>query len=413
MNITIEELKKSKSFCILPWIHSRINQDGNVYPCCKMSSFYLYGSVYKNDLSEILNDEPVKKLRKQMLAEEAVSFCSDCISHEKKNYLSYRNVMNEKFSHCFTDVLNTTADGSVPDIKLKYLDIRLSNTCNMSCRSCGPQNSTGWYSDAKKIDSFFVNDLLRLEESSEDVFGKLDDQLEKIESIYFAGGEPLVEKMHYEILAKLISKGKTNINLLYNSNFSNFNFGTIDVVTLWRQFNRVGIGMSLDGVGAHFELLRKGGQWEKIVNNFKRLKSELNNVDLYVNPTISVLNSFHITEAIEKFIEIGMVSKSNDLILDIASEPEYINMNILNEKERDLLKSHYDTFLSKLRKNKRIDYALTDHIENELGKVLSSISTTFNPEGRKRFKHYTIRLDSLRSERTIILFPELFELIME
>ena len=50
--------------------------------------------------------------------------------------------LNQKFKHHLSLIRSTKKDGTVEDFKLRYLDFRASNICNLKCRMCGGKFSS-------------------------------------------------------------------------------------------------------------------------------------------------------------------------------------------------------------------------------------------------------------------------------
>ncbi|OFZ18984.1 MAG: hypothetical protein A2X94_13630 [Bdellovibrionales bacterium GWB1_55_8] len=400
--------RNSGFFCILPWVHARLNQDGNVYPCCRASEFYPYGSVAKTPFKEIWNSEAAKTMRLALIRGERLPQCSDCDRIDSMGGFSTRREMNQRFAHAFDRVESTAKDGFL-DGKLLYLDLRFSNLCNLRCRSCGPQNSTAWYSDAQGMTESSHAGIIRPFEESKDFWAFFDELLPDLQSIYFAGGEPLLEDMHYELLEKLLRKGRRETLLTYNTNFSTLSHKQWQAPDLWRNFQNVVVSASLDGVGEQLELLRKGMRWAEVEKNHERLSREAPGVEFRIYSTVTAMNAFHITDAIGRFLELGMLRTPAQLTLNVALGPPYVSLNILNEGDRTLLRERYGSFLASLPGT--MNSALANHIGTELKRVLGYLALPVDWKQRERFRRFTFSLDRKRGERFALLFPEHFELL--
>lgn len=398
------------TFCIVPWVHLRLGQDGETYPCCRMNEFYPYGSVTRQSIEEIWNSEPIRKLRLQMLSGKKLPLCEDCYACERKGALSLRQKMNSDFSRASERVTHTGADGRVPFAGLLSLDLRLSNVCNLRCRSCGPQNSTAWYGDAKKLGSSVPDQILRFPGGEDGIRGMLDAHLSTLKLIYFAGGEPLLEELHYFILERLIACGRTDIELDYNTNFSVLGRKQWNAPSMWRQFDKVTVSASLDGVGEQAEFIRKGLVWRDVEVNFKRLKTEAPRTSFYVYSTVSAMNAFHITVAIDKFQELGMLSSPQAFTLNVVTSPDYLRLSLFNETERASLHRHYTNYvkIAKIRHGTEF----SEHIAKEFAKVLEQVDSEFDPTVRIRFRSYMLTLDRIRAERSFMVFPDLADIIL-
>ena len=104
---------------------------------------------------------------------------------------------------------------------MTYWDIRFSNLCNLSCRSCGHIFSSSWYKDQVALagpewakNNSVLNYAGRFET---DMMEQLMEHLDYVEQIYFAGGEPLMMDEHYVILDELERRGRFDVRLIYNT----------------------------------------------------------------------------------------------------------------------------------------------------------------------------------------------------
>ncbi|MEQ1722458.1 MAG: twitch domain-containing radical SAM protein [Pseudobdellovibrio sp.] len=409
--MTDKKLSESKHFCILPWMHARVNQGGEVYPCCRIENFYSYGSLKSNTFKDIWNSKAVKDMRVELLNDRAFPICNDCYKIDAQGGASLRQKANRDFSHHLPKVKSTTADGEIKTNDLEFLDIRFSNLCNFKCRSCNHENSSAWYSDARHFEADVPSEIVKPHDNPAVIWDLIQSQLPTLKRIYLAGGEPLLQEEHYKLLELLISQNRTDIHIEYNTNLSQLKLKNWSVIELWSQFKKITVAASLDGVKSQGELIRKGMQWENTVNNFNLIKSGAPNVDFVLAPTISVLNSFHITDAIEEFIRLGMLKNADALRLNILLQPSYLSINILNNKERDALKNYYEIFLKNISNN--TPDSLFTKIKAELYRVLGHLELISSSEQeRLRFKKFSLKLDQLRNERTFLLFPELVDLFL-
>ncbi len=407
-----KKLLSSKHFCILPWVHARINQDGNVYPCCRIEDFFSFGSLKKNDFETIWNDEAIRNFRSQLKKDLPSKSCNDCYKIESRGGISLRQQSNSDFADHIYKVNATQEDGRVDSSNLSFLDIRFSNICNFKCRSCNHENSTTWYQDTHSFSNKNVpSHVVRPVENPEHLWALLNQQIASLKKIYMAGGEPLLHEEHYQLLELLIRQNKSDIELEYNTNLSSLEYKHWKIVEIWKHFPNITLGASLDGVAEQGELIRKGMNWLNTVRNFRIIQESAPHVKFILAPTISVLNCFHITAAIETFIEIGMLKNPDFFRPNVLFQPNYLSIQILNSKERQNLEKHYLDFLDRIYKSTA--HPLFSKIESELKSILTHMHSLPSDENeRKRFKKFTIKLDILRNEKTLRLFPELIELIL-
>jgi hypothetical protein len=170
---------------------------------------------------------------------------------------------------------------------------------------------------------------------------------------------------------------------------------------------------SFDGAGAQAEYIRKGCNWKGIEENFKHfISSGGSNINIY--PVMSVLNSFHITKAIDSWIESGIISEKSQLCIPnfVTEKPKYYNIRIFNHSERERLRGHYLFYLMGLES--RTSQPIYHHVKSYLDYVLKFLEGGLLPvQERREFRRITNLLDKERSENFGDLFPELSSLFEE
>ena len=72
---------------------------------------------------------------------------------------------------------------------------------------------------------------------------------------------------HWEIIAELLKQNRTDVKLIYNTNFSQLKYKQLSILDMWKEFDSVSIGASLDGSGIRGEYIRKETVWKDIVDN--------------------------------------------------------------------------------------------------------------------------------------------------
>lgn len=334
-------LTKSKTFCILPWIHMHAFPDGRAYPCCLGEMWQPIGSLRENTIEEVWNDEPMRNMRKNMLAGKECKECTKCYELEKTGFFSMRNSFSKDFGHLIELVDDTNDDGSLDEFNLRYFDVRFSNLCNLRCRTCGPIFSSNWYNDHIKLYGRKPDVLGREMASVEyagrhkyDIWEQMQQHIPYLEQIYFAGGEPLIMEEHYMILKELVARKMFHVRLIYNTNFSVFRYKDQDVFELWKLFDSVSVGASLDASGARGEYLRKGLVWSEVEENRRRMMKICPNVDFYVSSTVSLYNVLHVTDFHKDWTERGFL-KAKDWNINLCQSPERDRADVLPKVYKD------------------------------------------------------------------------------
>lgn len=407
-----QRLTESKTFCMLPWMHMHAFPDGRAYPCCLSDYWHPVGDLRKNTMGEVWNQTPYKTMRVNMLQDKPCKECVKCYEQEQHGAFSMRNDANRNYGHHIKEVENTHDDGTNPDFKIRYWDVRFSNLCNFKCRSCGPIFSSNWFNDHVKLYGVVPDVLKRPMERVEYTTGNEDGMLEQmeqhipyLEQVYFAGGEPLIMKEHYYLLEKLIEYGKTDVRIQYNTNFSELRFKDKHVFDYWKHFKNISVGASLDAAGIRAELMRKGTNWAQTIENRQRMMKEVSHVDFYVSSTISSMNVLHVLDFHKEWTEMGLIS-AKDWNVNICQSPDWYRADIFSTKfKQKKITPAYEKHIAWLEPQDKLNRAT-----NGFKSMLSFINNNDGSQHWDKFLKETEDLDRIRGENFWTTFPEFLEL---
>lgn len=405
-------LTKSKHFCMLPWMHMHAFPDGRAYPCCLSDYWHPVGDLRKNTMHEVWNQDAYKTMRQNMLNDKPCKECTKCYEQEANGFFSMRNDSNRNYGHHIAEVDNTLDDGTHPEFKIRYWDVRFSNLCNFSCRSCGPIFSSNWYNDHVKLynrrPDVLGREMSRVEYTAGDEDAMLEQMLPHIpylEQVYFAGGEPLIMKEHYFMLEKLIEHGKTDIRIQYNTNFSELRFKDRHVFDYWRHFKNVSVGASLDASGERAELMRRGTNWAQTLLNRKRMLEEVPHVDFYISATISAMNVLHVLDFHKQWVELGLI-QAKDFNVNICQSPDWYRVDILPEDFKiNVVIPAYKKHIAWLEPQDKLQRA-TNGFKSVLNFINANSRSNLLPKFREEIK----KIDEIRNENFWHTFSELIVL---
>jgi radical SAM protein with 4Fe4S-binding SPASM domain len=392
-------LEDSKTFCIYPWIHLHAYPTGEAYPCCHAEMKPgVVGNCRTNTLAEIWQDQPMQKLRKDMLTETPHPACTRCYEQEESGFFSGRRSANKHHGHHIKKLDQNP-------FEMTYWDIRFSNLCNLKCRSCGHIFSSQWYQDQVKLagpEWRDRNTVLNYAGRTEtDMWTQLEPHLDYVEQIYFAGGEPLLMEEHYNILEELLKRGRTDVRLIYNTNFTHTDLKGRSVFEYWRQFRSVAVGASLDGMGPAAEYIRKGTRWYDVVQNRHRMIATCPQVDFYVSATLSILNAQHLPAFHREWCAAGLI-QPQDFNVNILQDPPYYRIDIAPAEYKQELSTRYLNHLSWLSDRDPLGRA-TQGFES----AMSFMNATDNTHLIDTFWRKTHELDEIRNEKWYHALPEL------
>lgn len=348
-------IDSGKHFCVLPWIHFHAWPDGKVMPCCVADSDQPVSEV-KGSIMDIMNSPEYRRVRLEMLDDEGPAECKRCYDLEANGTWTLRNSQNSVRGERARDIIASTGpDGSIPDFKMLYMDIRFSNLCNFKCRSCGPGCSNLWGDEELErmgpdqfSAAFGGTDTLVSNNSGDKFLTELKPYLNDVEEVYMAGGEILVTPEHYAILQHWIDTGHCkSVKLMYTTNMSKLDHGGHKLFDYWKHFPNIEVWASLDAMGEVAELVRSGTRWEKVEANLIRIRDDMPNVNLQITPTISIWNVFDYPRLFDWVYENKLVSNNLAPRVNILTHPDHAQIAILPDYIRLELIRMYKDYVGK------------------------------------------------------------------
>jgi radical SAM protein with 4Fe4S-binding SPASM domain len=400
------QLIDSANFCMLPWIHLHAWPDGKAFPCCLANAKYPVGDLKHQTMREVWNSDDMREMRVNMLQDRPCRQCTHCYEQESAGFSSMRNNSNKNFGHHVELIANTLPDGTLPDMRIHYWDVRFSNICNLKCRSCGSIFSSRWYDDDIKLWGKELRPRVQFAGKHEnDIWEQMQEHIPYLDQIYFAGGEPLIMEEHNRILKLLIANGNTKVRLIYNTNLTELRYKRESVLELWKQFQQVCVAASLDDMGDRAAIIRSGTKWKEVEQNIRDLKRECPHIDFMISPTLSVMNiwnfvNFHRYMIDQEFIRPG------DFNLNILQSPKEYRIDILPLEIKKEFKDQFLQHIEWLKPQDNLQRA-TGGFEAAIKFMMAQDKSDLLPE----FWETASDLDWSRNERIINSVPELARIL--
>ena len=400
------------TFCPAPWVEAHISVRGNLLPCCVYDEETPFGNVKNSSINTIYNGDQAKLARKELSNGVKHKGCKACWFEEEHFGTSYRlGHITAWQSETFRSLLNTKEDYSINPVNISRLDLRFDNKCNLKCRICGPVYSTSWNKDSEDLKNMNLGmdtpEVVYSESVNEELFSSLLKQLPTVREIFFAGGEPIIQDKHYEILQHAIDLGiSKEMILVYNTNFSKLKYKSYNVLDFWKHFKQVTVGASLDDYGTRAEYQRKNIDWEEVLKNRKAIKPYIN-VEFTFTATISIFNVFSVLDVIEEWVELEYIvarESNKGVNISMLHFPMYYSIKNLPVDFKKRVKDKYTLFIAKYKEDTRYTTILP-----ELNKVVVLIDqdrTIELTEWYTTFSKYINVLDKLRNENFYKVFPE-------
>jgi len=385
------------TFCVLPFTHLSTRPDGAITPCCR--SRETLGNIRDMTFEQAWNSERQQQLRTELLSGKRAKLCFQCWDMEDQGSVSMRQSMNKTRQHMIPTQLEPIMPFVVP-----VLELKMSNLCNFRCRTCKPDLSTTWLKDWAEVKHEYEsldlhNDTKRQTNFDNDQF--VEDIVKlapTIEVVEFAGGEPLMDPLHYKVLEAL-EPFASNITVKYSTNLSKVKFGKFDTIASWAKFKAVDLSLSIDGYPELNNYIRTESDTDVLAKNLQLVKRELKEkYDGRAALCYSAWNVFGLTESYEYFEHV----LDTPVHGNIAWDPIFINPQVLPKELKQKATQQYKDYLNtvelKGERNKRI-HRFTEQNMNFLN--AKDESKYF-----EQFMRYTTTLDRTRGTSVADIIPE-------
>lgn len=288
--------------------------------------------------------------------------CKGCQVAEETGNTSTREMTNKRLS-------------GTPN-QLEYIEISLSNECNLACKMCFPWSSSTWNTIANENANELEGYIVPMSEYTPLDFEKIIEAVDitHLNSIKLLGGEPFITPQTHDFFRVLDEHDLLGrIQIITNSN------GTFFPKKLRPYLDKVrslSVAISIDGIGAVNDYIRYKSNWDvtlDVLNQWHEFyKPRWNNSGLKIATVINAYN-VHQTNDILAFGE----SQNLPVLYNIINSPQQLRLETLPEAYVDEIKDRFK-----------------DHpISNNIYRYLTTMK--YDVEGQKRLKEYTIKMDKI------------------
>jgi MoaA/NifB/PqqE/SkfB family radical SAM enzyme len=298
--------------------------------------------TYDNSFNFITNNS-LNEIREAMLRGERPDVCSFCWNLEDKNRISSRQRANN--------------DYKTRELKLTSYDLRNDDTCNLSCRMCNPMNSTTKQKEWNALERgyFKSNSIATL-----DIIN-----IDTVEHLYMAGGEPFLNPELETFLDKCIQQDRLHVKLQFNTNCST---NSKNLITKLKLFDNIHIIASCDGYGEMFEYIRYPHKWNKFVKNLEIYKEFSKSICFNVTIMNYNIDSLHV---LINWIEENY--KDSIILLNILDKPkiyQFTNLPVNNNTLENVRKLTNTNAYKDITFKTHVDYIIKSLIEYEVNREL-------------------------------------------
>lgn len=305
--------KAWKSLCHAPSKGMYFGMRGEVMVCCTNRS-HLAGRYPQMSIKECWSSPEVLKIRKDLKEGDMSNGCKICLDMIIAG--NYQNMMGRIYD-------------DIPENENGYpsrFDFELHNTCNLECVMCRGELSSAIRKNRDKLPA--------IEAHYDDNFiAQLEEFIPHLHESYFAGGEPFLIKMYYDIWEKMIELNPNHhISIQTNATVLNER-----VKNILERLN-ASIAISIDAVSKDLlESIRKNANWEEVKTNLEYFKEYCTrkNTILSISYTPMTKNIWHLAESVYFCNENGIQIFYNSL-----SYPKNLALSSLDIDELKRLSAH-------------------------------------------------------------------------
>jgi len=391
-------IKGKKLHCALVQRGLGVENSGHVKLCNLSTTLFKdkKGVPYRLDqtgLSEIWEQNVTRREIADALDRgERHQNCRLCWDAENSGATSVRQIMNQKYPEVYDEL---------PE-RPSVVNIKPGNQCNFGCRFCSAEDSNQLYEIDHALGPYFnepFDRYLQRYDSYKDSFDKnnefwkvMEDWSSSVDHYALYGGEPFVNKPLFDLLNSNYKNGHSAKQELYVS--TNTSVWSEKYIEILKSFKSVTIGMSIDGIGKHFEYIRFPGKWvdiEKNIKKFVTLRDTHKNINLKVAATCNPFNVFYLDQLTEYFDRLEV-----SVDIHFIQVPQKYDVRILPLKVKEAV-------VEKLNNN------------NRMQNVINFISSDLDDREKhlKEFVRVTQGIDKIRGERFSEVFPEYDNLLKQ
>jgi len=315
-----------RNFCYAPWTNLHINPQGDYKLCC--AGQVSLGDLRKTSINDVLNSPKITKIKQSIIENQYHRNCEICVNQEKHSDSSERDWYNDIAQNQPIELEN------VNDTHLQNLDIRWSNTCNLSCVYCGQDASSQWAA-LKKL----PQERIDYSNTMPDILKFIESNKKTLKNLALLGGEPLLQKENEQLL-DVIDKD-LHINVITNLSVPLENN---KIVKKLLEKNNVVWDISFETINEKFEYVRHGGSWELMTKNIRYLQEVAKEKPghlIGITGQFSVYNALDLSEVNRFFYENNFPQpRWNELtypiILSVANLPKHLIDKSIKELENSV-----------------------------------------------------------------------------
>lgn len=425
---------ESKTFCTRPFTSLYVGVDGKFKFCC-VDNWYQGADeaipsnlhITTTNLLELWNSPQYRLIRLKLLNELQPKICMKCFHGPNDGVIhgARRPVDSQLGSNYnnFKDIMGLES--------ITFIELWFENKCNLKCRMCNPYNSDQLIAEwngmiasneymKSKHNPFTDVDIENLTKrnwtenpAAWDNLAEFLNEIfvnnpQQVITLIMSGGEPMLCDGMYKLLDYCVSKNfAQNIKLCYKTNLTVL---PSKMLSYWRVFKKINLQISVEGHEKTHEYIRYPAKWSKLLSNLEILRT-LNNVDVYISPTIQAYNVLTITELYKWCLETpfknAFANKEYDHLTfpapsDPLFGPKILSVRVLPKDLKILAATRLMEFHSKYKHKMNLEKKQAEFVW--LVKYMLSEDWSHHFAD---FVSYTKHVDKTRNQNILEIIPEL------
>jgi organic radical activating enzyme len=421
-----------------------VNTSGSIDFCCIAKPSVLRDEdnkildISRTTLRDAWNGRDMRDIRSAMLAGKSIDSCKHCYLQEEVGKISFRQMHNDEWTNRIgAEEIDRLVEYSkeneyAVNAPPAYLDLRLGNLCNLTCRMCNSYNSSQIAKEHKKLidvdadytaihnktygktPDWVYSKEYQTKFDADTFWDNVNEWLPTLRKVYMTGGEPTMIKNNMEFLNRAAEQGHAeHINVFMNTNLTNVNRRFTESIS---KFQEVDINASLDGVGEVNEYIRGARSWETLVKNYKEIL-KLPNINSNITPVLQIYNLNRIHEVLlfadEISDEIYGIRNTKTVGVDILinTHPHYLDVRNLPIELRQDAARRIEEFRDEYTLYER-HWLVRNSIDGVLGYLQQPQLENWH-ENLTDFVKYTEILDRQRNQNFSAVDNELYQAIRD
>lgn len=438
---------RSKTFCILPFIHIQVKPNGQIKPCCRFDfvhddyidkewnlhkdsayhTFNRYNITNGTTLTEAMSSDLWNDIRKKMLLGDRVSGCRKCYAEESFNGSSMRTYEN----HSRNQNIQDRPIDSVEPFKIKYLEMTFGNYCNLKCRTCAGDLSSTWHDEEILLSNFYPGRYSAPKVLNIPFNWKPEDFV-NVEEIKFTGGEPMIHPDFLKLMDMLIDidiAKNVSINVYTNCSWKPGD----KFLNRLTKFKQIKISLSVDGFGRTNDYIRTPSKWaivDNVVDNWLILESKNpDKIRITWDPTINLYNILEIDKMLDWWdkkqnsifpdrlwpnLDLRDYREDQDIpsfrfIFHVLHDPKYLCISNLPSSIKEIVRQKIKTIKEKYDCLSASGNPRKENFNKKLETIIGKLNSKPDDDMLEIFASYTADLDKLRNQSIKFALPILYD----